>query len=145
MDIQTIEFAWNEFERAIEQIEHDLDKSKKLKIDLDLLECDLRDIEQKVCFHPFISIYSFSLSLVQSKQSDHLSTIHNIQIKLEEIFNHCQTFSSPNPQTQIVLEKIDQLNLRINIHLTSSFTITNGFNHTTQQQVDQSIIHMLIE
>jgi hypothetical protein len=55
-----------------------------------------------------------------------MNYINEIQIKLQQILNHCQTLALPYQQTQVVLERINQLNGRINIHLTSSSTITNG-------------------
>lgn len=115
-DIESIDSAWNKLEQTIDQIESRLKKSKKLQIDLDLIEQDMTIIEQKV-----------------SENFDHLSTINHIneiQVKLEKILNYCQTLSLPNLQTQFTLEKINQLNLRISSHL-------NGFHHRSRSQVNQ--------
>ncbi len=48
-DIESIDLAWNKLEQMINQIENDLNKSKKFKIDLDLIEHDINNIELKVC------------------------------------------------------------------------------------------------
>lgn len=48
-DIESIESAWNKLEQTINQIETNLNKSKKFKIDLDLIEYELTNIELKVC------------------------------------------------------------------------------------------------
>lgn len=55
-DIESIDSAWNKLEQTINQIENDLNKTKKLNIDLDLIEHDINNIEQKVCDN-FISFF----------------------------------------------------------------------------------------
>ena len=64
-----------------------------------------------------------------------MNSINKIQIQLEKILNHCQTLSLPNEHTHIVLDRINQLHLRINIHLTSPSAITNGFHQTSKLKV----------
>ncbi|CAF3082851.1 unnamed protein product [Rotaria sp. Silwood2] len=117
-DIESINLAWNELEINLHQIENDLKKYKKLIIDLDLIERDITNIE------------------IKSKQFDTLSIMNHmneIQIKLDQILNHCQTLLLSNEQTQDLLERIHQLNLRVNIHLTLSSTITNDFRPISKQ------------
>jgi hypothetical protein len=55
-DIESIDSAWNKLEQTINQIENDLNKTKKLNIDLDLIEHDINNIEQIVCDN-FISFF----------------------------------------------------------------------------------------
>ncbi|CAF4657430.1 unnamed protein product, partial [Rotaria sp. Silwood1] len=120
-DIESINLAWNELEIGLHRIENDLKKYKKLIIDLDLIERDITNIE------------------IKSKKFDTLSTMNHmneIQIKLDQILNHCQTLLLSNEQTQNLLERIHQLNLRVNIHLTLSSTISNGFHSISKPQAN---------
>ncbi|CAF4026405.1 unnamed protein product, partial [Adineta steineri] len=118
-DIESLNLAWNKLEITINDMENILKKYDKLKLDLDIIEHDITNIE------------------IKSKQTDDYLTknsISELQIKLDQISNHCQTLSLPNEQTRIVLERINQLNLRININSVSSPTITNGFHHISKEQ-----------
>ncbi|CAF1221360.1 unnamed protein product [Rotaria sordida] len=122
-DIESINLAWNELEINLHRIENDLKKYKRLIIDLDLIERDITNIE------------------IKSKQFDthtKINHMNDIQIKLDQILNHCQTLLLSNEQTQNLLERIHQLNLRVNIHLTLSSTITNGFHQISKQQTRSS-------
>lgn len=98
-------------EETITQMERNLDHSKKLHVDLDLIEQDIELI---------------------FKQSNQLS-INEIQIQLEQSLNHCRTLSLPNCQIHYFLDKIDQLNRRLNTYLISS---------TNPSQVDKPIIEI---
>lgn len=110
-DRESIDSAWNQLEQTIDQMEKNLNHWKELQIDLNSIE---QDLELIICENSFIS-----------KQSDHLS-MNEIQLRLEDISNHCQTLSLSHPQTHVFLEKIN----RINNHDAFLSNIANGFHQS---------------
>ena len=108
-DRESIDSAWNQLEQTIDQMEKNLNHWKELQIDLNSIE---QDLELIICEN--------------SLKSNHFS-INEIQIRLEDISNHCQSLSLSNPQTHVFLEKINQINQRINNH---DANIANGFHQS---------------
>lgn len=58
-----------------------------------------------------------------------------MQRKLDEILNNCENLILSNEQTHNLLERINNLKIRINLNLTLSSVSTNGFHHMSKQQV----------
>ncbi|CAF4468439.1 unnamed protein product [Rotaria socialis] len=122
-DIESINLAWHELERSVHCIENDLNKYKRLVIDLDLIERDIANIE------------------IKSKQLDShskMNYMNEIQSKLDQILTNYRTLLLSNEQIQNLLERIHQLHLRININLNLSSIPTNGSHQILKQKTHSS-------
>ncbi|CAF5185882.1 unnamed protein product, partial [Rotaria magnacalcarata] len=116
-DIESINLAWHELERSVHCIENDLNKYKRLAIDLDLIERDIANIESK-----------------QLDSHSKMNYMNEIQSKLDQILTNYRTLLLSNEQIQNLLERIHQLHLRININLNLSSIPTNGFHQILKQE-----------